>query len=228
MAVIDTGSSVAGKANVTSNFQLEVHTPAVKEQAGFVGLAGIVDDGSLLGTPRVNRAYVSEAGRLAVAQSVALWEDDITVNAQNTAKYTAALTTYAATWTGGFLTLNSSGITTASSTATVSTYRSFPMFGRADLKVSTRALMTATPQAHTVYEIGLGKASGITAPTDGVFFRYNAVGELRGVINAGGVETQTAAMTQPSINVVHDYTIVVGDKVTLFFIDDVLAGKIVT
>jgi hypothetical protein len=67
---------------------------------------------------------------------------------------------------------------------------------------------------------------GAAAPTDGAFFRFNAAAELRGVISYNGTETQTVAMTAPSVNVNHDYTIVVQTNTVLFFIDDVLRGVI--
>jgi hypothetical protein len=226
MAVIDGGVNTAGKANVSTNYQLSVQTPTVKEQSGFVGLAGIVDDGSVTGTPKVNRVMVTEAQKLATAHSVILWEDDFGVSAQNTAKYSQTNATYTATFNGQFYNINTTNSLTGSASNVLTTYRTFPLFAKADLKVSTRALFTASPQTNTAAEIGLFKAAGITAPTDGIFFRYNIAGELRGVVNTAGTETQTAAITPPAANLVHEWTIVIHAGAVFFYIDDVLVGKV--
>ncbi len=89
-------------------------------------------------------------------------------------------------------------------------------------------MLTQVPQANNLIEFGLFTASLTTrvAPTDGVFFRYNASAELRGVINYNGVETQTAAITAPSASVTHDFNIVVTCDTVVFYIDDVCVGSI--
>ena len=44
MALIETGDSSTGVANVDSNYNLKVALPSVKDQAGYVGIAGFADD----------------------------------------------------------------------------------------------------------------------------------------------------------------------------------------
>ena len=65
MAQIETGSSTAGKANVSSNYELEVHTPTTEANAGFAQMSSEVDSGAVLGSrpgvvhrlPRVSAAW---------------------------------------------------------------------------------------------------------------------------------------------------------------------------
>jgi|GEM_PF-1798977 len=228
MAVIDSGSSSAGKANVDANFNLNVVTPATPPTAGFVAVAGKNDDGTVVAGGRVNRVYATEGQRLAVANPVLLWDDTFNATAQNTAKYRFAATTQTGAMAGGFLILNNSAITTINTNSAIQTFRSFPLFAKSELRINVSALITQVPQANNTIEFGLFSATipGGAAPTDGVFYRYNTAGELRGVISYNGTETQTAAITAPSANVNHDYVIVIQTNTVIFYIDDILVGKL--
>ena len=64
MAVIDTGSSVVGKANVT-NLHLQVRNPIALAELGMVGLACLLDDGAT----RVDSALTPYGKRLATSDS---------------------------------------------------------------------------------------------------------------------------------------------------------------
>ena len=61
-STINGGSNTAGKANVDSTYNLNVTTPKVLNQAGFVTLAGQNDFGlgSVVPGGRVNQILVSE------------------------------------------------------------------------------------------------------------------------------------------------------------------------
>lgn len=227
MAVIDTGASTAGKANVDSGFNLQVATPKALARAGFNALAGIDDDGTTDG--RVKRIYASEANALKNAQTEILWDDTFNALAQNTAKYNFAATTQTGSQAGGYLILNTSSITTINTNSGIQTFRTFPLFAKSETRCNIALMLTQVPQANNLIEFGLFAAVLTTrvAPTDGVFFRYNAAAELRGVISFGGVETQTAAITAPSASVNHDYLIVINTNVVMFYIDDVKVAQIV-
>lgn len=226
MAVIDTGSSTAGKANVDSNYNLQVRTPKALAQAGFASLSGTDDDGTTDGI--VKRVYVSEANAVKNAQTELLWDDTFNATAQNTAKYNFAATTQTGSQAGGYLILNTSAITTINTNSGIQTFRTFPIFAKSETRVTIAMLLTQSPQANNLIELGLFSAVLTTrvAPLDGVFFRYNAAGELRGVINYNGTETQTSAITPPSANVNHDYTIVISADGAVFFIDGLRVAKI--
>ena len=227
MAVIDTGTSTAGKANVDSNFNLNVVTPTNKTQAGYVVLAGDVSGGT---TPSALLGIdVTQNHQMAVGQTTLLWDDTLNAAAQNTGKYRAPVTTQTVTFGSGYVTLNGSAITTANTDSAYQTYRVFPLFAKSELRFNAAVVLTQTPQANDTVEIGLFNAAlpGRAIPTDGVFFRYNTAGELRGVTNYNGTETQTGTLTIPSVNVSHDYTIVIQTNNVLFYVDDVLLGTLV-
>ena len=231
MAVLDTGSSTSGKANIDSNFNLNVTLPALTSSGvGFAGLAGKNDDGTVVSGGRVNRVYVSEGNALFAGQKSLLWDDTFNATAQNTSKYKYAFTTMTAAQAAGFLTLNSGSITTLSTSVGFQSWKAFPLFAKAELRINISAQITNGAQANQTIEYGLfqatlnGAAPG--APTDGVFFRWNTSGELRGYVNYNGTETSTAAMTPPSGSVNHDWLIVVQTNTVLFYIDDILYGKL--
>jgi hypothetical protein len=227
MAVIDSGSSSTGKANVSSTFELQVVTPKTLAQAGFAALAGINDDGTLVSGGRVNRAYVAEGNRIAVANPVIQWDDTFNATAQNTAKYNFAATTMTGAMAAGYLTLNNSAITTINTNCGINTFKCFPLFGKSELRCNTSGYLTTAPQANCTIEFGMMTATlpGAAAPADGVFFRYNASAELRGVMSFNGTETQTAAITAPSANVNHDFVIVCQTNSVLFYRQDYLAHR---
>jgi len=229
MAVIDTGTSTSGKANVDANFNLNTTLPALTSAGvGFAALAGKNDDGTLVSGGRINRVYVAEGNRMSVANAVLLWDDTFNATAQNTAKYFFASTTQTGTMAAGTMNLNASALTTINTNCGIKTWKSFPIFGKSELRCNMSGYLTTVPQANCLIEFGLFTAAipGAAAPTDGVFYRYNTSAELRGVINFGGVETQTAAMTIPSANVNHDFVIITQTNTVLFYIDDVLVGKL--
>jgi hypothetical protein len=131
---------------------------------------------------------------------------------------------------GGFLTLNSGSVTTLSTSCGFQTWKNFPMFAKAELRVNISAQIPNGAQANQTIEFGLfqatlnGAAPG--APTDGAFFRFNTTGELRGYISYNGTETSTSAMTPPSSAVNHDWLIVIQTDTVEFYIDDILYGSL--
>jgi hypothetical protein len=191
-------------------------------------LMGINDDGTIVSGGRRNRVYVSENNTMSVSDRHLMWDDTFNGTAQNTGKYRAPATTQTVTFVAGYALLNGASVTTINTNCALQTYKTFPLFGKSELRVNFSAMHTVAPQANAVTEWGLFQAvlPGAAAPTDGAFFRFNAAAELRGVISYNGTETQTVAMTAPSVNVNHDYTIVVQTNTVLFFIDDVLRGVI--
>lgn len=230
MAVQLTDGSNNNTVDATSK-GITVQNPKTLGQEGFVGLAGINDDGTVVSGGRHNRVYVSEGNALYSGMKNQLWDDTFNATAQNTSKYKYAFTTMTAAQATGFLTLNSGSITTLSTSVGFQSWKSFPLFAKAELRFNASAQIPNGAQANQTIEFGLfqatlnGAAPG--APTDGVFFRFNTAGELRGYINYAGTETATAAMTPPSGSVNHDWTIVIQTNTVLFYIDDVLYGKLI-
>jgi hypothetical protein len=222
----NTSGNVA-EVDATNNLKVLVPTTIGVAQTGFTAVAGRNDDGTIVAAGRVNRGYVTEGQSQKVTQPLLLWDDTFNATAQNTSKYRFGSTTQTGAQSGGFLILNNSSITTANTNSALQTFKTFPLFGKTELRVNISALFTQVPQANETYEWGVFTTATLpngTAPTDGVFWRRNTSGELRGVINFNGTETQTAAITAPSVNVNHDYVIVIQTNTVLFYIDDILRG----
>jgi hypothetical protein len=222
------GGATTDLAGVDTNKNLQVNPPTTASQSGFVALCGRNDAGAVTGTARCNIVYVTEGQRLATTLPTLWWNDTFNATAQNTSNYRCPITTMTCTFTGGFVNINGGTITTANTNAALQTYRTFPLFAKSEVRLNISGFLTAAPQANAVIEMGLLNATlpGAAAPSDGVFWRWNAAGELRGVINYNGTETQTAAITTPSANVVHDFVIVIQTNTVLFWIDDVLQRTI--
>lgn len=222
MALIETGNSSAGVANVDSNYNLKVALPSVKAQAGYVGIAGFADDEGnvripigassqgLLGTGSVQVDF--EQGFSASAISPSVWSQVLGVMTVGVANNT--------------VTLNSSNSLASAASARLVSYRQAKTPRGSDRIIAWR-MMLPNLVTGAVTEIGAFAATGIASPTSGSFFRYGSDGTLRGVsISVTGAESTTEAIPTPSLNVAHDYVIWIMSKSIVFQIDDVVVGSI--
>ena len=196
--------------------------------AGFQGVAGAT------GVPLTasNRRFVpiqgAEGGGLRQASHGILFEDTFNATVQNTSIWKTQNTTQTLTETGGFVNINSGVSVAINTNSSYQTFRTFPLFGKSEIRFTVMAQHTVAPQTNATTEWGLFTATlpGAAVPTDGCFFRFNAAAEFRGVCNNNATEVQTAALTATSINVVHDYTIVIGSNAVFFLVDESVVGTI--
>ncbi len=209
-----------------------VQNPKTLGQEGFVGLSGINDDGTVVAGGRHVRVIAAEGGGLYAANRSLLWDDVFNATTQNTSLYKYAFTTMTAAQATGFLMMNSGAITTLSTSVGLQTFKNFPLFPKSELRVHVMAEVPSGAQSNQTIEMGLfqatlnGAAPG--APTDGIFFRFDPTGNLRGVVNWNGTETQTGTITPPATAAAtHDWLIIVNGDVCSFYIDNVLQGTIV-
>jgi len=236
MAAISTGSSTAGKANVDSAFNLNVVTPQTEDKAGFVQVSSEVDAGTVTGSRTLRAIDTSIDFRLRAGLDVPSFQVSFEGTTIPQAHIQQNLTTMTAAQASGFLSLNSSNATASGNAANIRTYKYFPTFLSYPLYfdiIMREANETAT---NAIGEWGLGLVSGTAAPTDGVFFRRESGGQLRGVINFAGTETTTAITTTNvpardgsgtySASEGNHYLIVLHNDVAEFWINDVLVGKI--
>lgn len=225
-ALIQGGSSSAGKANVDTGFNLLVTPPVAGSNTGHVGLADRIDE--VTGTVVSRRLRASKGGSLQVSQDTSLLAQSFNAAAINSSNWRTPATTQTVTLVGGFAVLNGGLTTNTATNSAISTYRAFPLFGTNEVHVEVIGYRTLAPQTNETTEFGLMFATlpGGAVPADGVFFRYNASGELRGIVSYNGVETQTGAITPPSINVSHKFEIVADQREVEFWIDDVLQRRI--
>jgi hypothetical protein len=237
MAGITGGSNTANKANVDADFNLNVNLPVPEEQAGFACASSEVDAGSVLGT-RLQRAFeVTDDYRLRVAVD-SLWLNKAFTGAILDAGFTQIATTMTYAQASGFGVLNAGNATASGNTIRLATKKSMPLYGTFGLHIETQ-LREANPTAtNTQSEWGLGLMVGTAAPLDGIFWRRLSGGQLRGVVNFGGVETTTDINTANvvgrggtgsySATDVNKYVIVVANDEVFFWINDILAGNIKT
>ena len=235
MAVIDGGSSTAGKANVDADYQLAVATNADPTKAGAARIFSENDPGDVTGEAYCYSPETDEDYRLRVAQDAMLAQDTFCYTAQNTGTTRYANTTMTATWNAGGLLTNASGITTTTTGVEVGTYAEYPIIGAAGLNLEFTVSFSAAPVANTTVDIGLFRRAGSNpyAPTDGVYLRLNSSG-LFGVINHNGSETTTsvfAALDGGSpyqLNRVYQVILVVTEREVQFWIDNVLYATLNT
>lgn len=202
--------------------------PTVITGAGFTGLTGETGVGTTSSSKRFSPNYVGESkGQLQATHNV-IFEDTFNATTQNTSNYRYSITTMTMTQVGGVLNTNASGINTINTNAALQTFRFFPLVNRGELRINIAALKAISAQTNETIEMGLMTATvpGATVPIDGCFFRWNAAAELRGVCNVNSAETQTTAITQPSIAVMHDYMIVINGNAIVFYIDELVVGTI--
>jgi len=227
MAKIDSGVSTSGMSNVTPGYHLQVNVPTGLTQSGYMWFAGKNDDGTVVSGGRNNEIYVTEGGRASVAYLNVLWDDTFNYTAQNTSKYRVSTTTQTVVFSGNSVVLNGSKITTSNTNSVFQTYRSFPLFAKAETKLTISATHTSTPQPNVITEFGcFNIISNAVPPSDGIFFRYNIAGELRGVISYSGSEVQTGSITLPTSGINNDYAIVMQTNAVLFYVNEVLQATI--
>jgi len=235
MAAIDSGNSTAGKANVNSNFQLEVHTPTTQSQAGFVCLSSENDAGAATGTRSVLAPQTDTRSRLRESLDHLLDIENFNYGAQNTGKHTFTFTTLTATIGANGILTNSGNINTASTGCTFGTVAMFQYDYSKPMFVNTNVSFSAQPQSNVTIDFGLFQRGATTqfAPLDGAFFRLTSAG-LQGVTSNNGVETTTAVFPLSggtgtfvyTNNDVYRFQIMISNVSVMFYINDVLYGSI--
>lgn len=231
------GNTSANVVEVSSNNELKVIGPNSYNSNGNPSINGgfsnnvfEADSGSITGSPTQRQGDISANYRQRVGIDTLLFNDNFNGSVLNSSLWNINLVTMTNTLNNGFLVLNNGNSTAANAVARLSSYRGFPAYGTYPLQFETEIMYVGSAiQPNTVTEIGLGFASGTTAPTDGVFFRYNASAELRCVMSYNGNEITSRAFTGaeiPSINTRHHYSIVIGNDYVEFWIDNILYSNL--
>ena len=168
-------------------------------------------------------AIVSRTGRLATnSDSIEFFDamDGSTINALN---WLVPVTTMTIAQANGYLTLNNGSSTATSAVARATSNAQFPIIGRWPILVHCRSQVSNLPEANAIAEIGLGNASALTTPTDGVFFRWQSSdATFRAVLNFNSAETVSAVLSSPSLDVGHAFDILIADGEARFYVDQVL------
>ena len=193
-------------------------------------LAVELDSGIVTGAP-TNKALKShEFRRLQVGVDSLLFHDMFNGAAINTSQWSTTLSTMTNTVSGGKSVLNAGSSVAAGTYAVVKSYRTVPVYsGFSTIFEAVIAYQASAPAIpNTVTEVGLGYVATTAAPTDGVFFRWNAAGNFICVVNFNGSETVSAALTPPPINDSTALKIVVGRLYVEFWMNEILQAVIAT
>lgn len=226
--IIKSGSS-SDLATVDTNKQLAVNTSLTPELAGFITISSDVDLGTVTGSRFVLSPECSSDYRLRVGTDQTIFNELFPGSAVNSGLWTTPVTTMTLTVTGGFANLNAAGSLASGAVARLSTYRSFPCYKSYTTYIESEVNFTSFPVIGNVCEWGAIICTGTTAPTDGAFFRVNASGEFRCVINNNGTETQSGTLDFSAlvgVNTTHAFLIYVMSNKALFWIDNVLVASI--
>ena len=194
MPLFDGASGTTSKANVDSNYNLQVNTTLSGIQAGFVVAEVQTDAGVVMGTPTYRKLDVSYDGRLRVGIDTPLFNDRLAGTSQNTANYNTATNVMTVVQASGYVTLNANNSTNNSAYATIQTYKTFPSVLPFGTKAYILAALTQTPASGNITEFGFGLVNTNSAPSDGVFFRFSG-NSLQAVENNTGTETISGIST---------------------------------
>lgn len=230
MAVIDTGSSSSGKANVDSNYNLNVVTPSTNTQAGFTRQ-------TYLATSTIAKdAKVTEEGLQYMAEARQLL--DIDFNSASTA-WNGKLGTNATTMTkavqNGFMRLNNSAITTTTTGIAIYSNRTINIESGYEYVVSFQMRHTNATATNKQAEFGLGYyafAAGQAAQmNEFIGFRFKTDGTVAAVVGTttGGApsETETTLAGFPGSDATsREYKTIITEKSIEFWIDGVYQTRI--
>lgn len=167
-----------------------------------------------------------ESGSLAVSLNALIFTEQVDGAALNTNLWMTSALTQAIAQTGGFILLNSALSTVVNTYAILTSIKAMQLYGHLPFTVVIRAKVNITPLANATIELGIGAATTNAAPTDGTFYRWASDGTFRCVINNNGVETQSAALTAPAVNVEHIFEIDVVEDNVFFTLDDVVIATV--
>lgn len=186
-------------ADVTAENDLQVALSQTLADVGFAGMAGVSDEGTIIGSRTVREIEPSRDYRLRVGTDTMLFDAVFPGAAIDTGRWSQAVTTMTIALSNGRVQLNSGGSVATSTYAVFSTYRFFPMFATFPTYGETLVEFLSTPLLNNVVEIGFMLAATNAAPTDGVFMRYTATGNAYLVVNYNGTETQSASFDATTI-----------------------------
>lgn len=168
----------------------------------------------------------TENGAMNVSIDSVMFVEQVDGAILNTNKWTTSADTMTIAQASGYITLNGAAITTANKYAILQSIRILPMYGPLPLRITFNTKVPMSPQSNATVEIGIGTVATTSAPTDGAFFRWNNSAEFRCIVNNGGSETASAALTAPTINNATLFDIIMVEDLVQFLIDDEIIATI--
>lgn len=239
MAIISTGTSSSGNANVDSSFNLMTNVPgytsAGVSQGGGPAQGPTIqsenDAGTLTGSRSVSSPQTTQERRFRVGMDTLLFNETFNATAQNTSIWNYIFATLTNTLPGaGYLQIGTVQGTAATHGSIMKTFQHFPLIGTAPLVVDfSLGLFTATLVANEEVRIGFGNPTTAgTAPTDGAWLKLTTGGLFLELGYNGSVVPSSALATLASFTLGTQYTLrlVVGEKTVTAWRDGVLLGTL--
>lgn len=233
MAVIDGGNDTAGKANVDSNFNLNVNLPTNGTQTGTVR-NGFLRDASTFREGRITEDgdFFSAAGRTTFSCDFNGAAAGALINTQ----FNQQATTMATALNGGFLRFNNAAVTTANIGVSVNSWRNFTLEDGLTTKVRAHIRHAQGSVANKVFEFGLGyydvAANQAAATNEFIGYRWTSSGALIGVLeySTGGAPTSLTVNINGGVpfadNASRFYEIIITENTVEFWIDGVYQASI--
>lgn len=198
-------------------------------------LVTLNQDASKAGAVRLSDAsgdpiIVEENGALSVSQDELILSEQVDGTTLNTNKWTTSVSGMTIAQASGFISLNSGAALTANAYAILNSIMNVPLYGDMPVEFSFNAKVSVQPQSNLTIEVGLGSASGVSAPTDGAFFRWTSTGAFQAVVSYGGSETAAACSgthAPPASNTTLLFEITIAEDHVQFRIGDDVVADIV-
>lgn len=237
MAIIDSGVSTPGKANVDANFNLQVNTPGYMSNGTPQGggpengpaFFSENDPGTATGVRTVASPETDDDYRLRVASDVTLDTEAFNYTAQNTGKHQLVVSTMSAIWGTTGISTNAGNINTVNTGLTLGTYATFPITGTQVTYFETELSFNQEPPTNVVINFGgfIRGAGTAYTPLDGVYFQL-ANGVWNGVMNQATIPILVPLAVDASLYVPNDvrqYIVAIHPRHVEWWIDNVLVGS---
>ena len=233
------GNNTAGLANVSSTYELQVVTPQIEENAGFVQLSTEVDSGDVLGTRTVIPPECSDDYRLRVGIDQTMFNTTFEGTIILTTTWSQLLSSMTTAQASGFMVLNSGSLTTSGHAAYIRSHRHFSTFGTYPTYVDMWIRETNHTSTNSISEWGLLylTSQATTQPIDGIFFRRISGGTLKAIVTNNSVDVADVTITTTNVPArdgvgtfdpteSNHYLLVFHNDIVRFWINDVLVAEI--
>jgi len=224
MAVIDGGSSSAGKANVNSDYAM---LTAPDLSGTGVRIFSENDDGTKTGTAYLKSPETSPDYRFRTGRDTVMLSDSFNATTQNTDTWNYVFATMTAAQAGvGSVNFGAVQGTTSSHGAYMRSSQYFPLIGTSAISGEfTFGQFTAAMVTDEIWLCGFGlPQSAILRPLDGVWLKLTIAG-LEGIICFNNSETSTGIIQSFAsfvLGYVDKLVIVVGEREVEYWMNDVL------
>lgn len=226
MSNIIKSGSTSDLLKVNTDNEALVALTKTRANAGYSLLLSENDAGSVVATQRRSpRTSVDQ--RLSVGIDTLLDSDRFNYANRHTGKYNETVTTTTVAYSGGFLQLNSTAITTTTTGAYVQTRQFFQIPEEGALVFETMAQLSAVNAANVESYFGWFFPNGSTGlPLDGIYLKINSTG-IFGIANNNGSESPTSVFTATaSANTNLKLRIVINTRQADFYVNDVLQASL--